>query len=71
MKKHNFTQNELINLSTRRGEVKVKIRFDKMIPDGMVFMPFCFENAPVNLLTNQALRSRRKNSRIKILCSKD
>ena len=26
-----------------------------MIPDGMVFMPFCFENAPVNKLTNQAL----------------
>ena len=39
-----------VELSTRRGKVNVKVRFDKMIPDGMIFMPFCFENAPANLL---------------------
>ena len=55
MKKNNFSQDETVELSTRRGKVNVKVRFDKMIPDGMVFMPFCFENAPANLLTNQAL----------------
>ena len=55
MKKNNFSQNEMVELSTRRGRIEVKVRFDKMIPEGMVFMPFCFESAPVNLLTNQAL----------------
>tara|TARA_A100001015_G_scaffold321621_1_gene453498 strand:+ start:435 stop:3197 length:2763 start_codon:yes stop_codon:yes gene_type:complete len=55
MKKNNLSQNEMVQLSTRRGKVDVKVRIDKMIPEGMVFMPFCFEKAPVNLLTNQAL----------------
>ena len=46
MKRNNFTQDETVELSTRRGKVNVKVRFDKMIPDGMVFMPFCFEMRP-------------------------
>ena len=55
-------QNETVELSTRRGKVEVKVRFDRMIPEGMVFMPFCFESAPVNLLTNQALDPDGKNT---------
>ena len=70
MKKNNFTQNELINLSTRRGEVKVKVRTDKMIPDGMVFLPFCYENAPANLLTNQALDPDGKIPELKYCAAK-
>ncbi len=70
MKKNNFSQNELVNLSTRRGEIEVKVRFDKMIPDGMVFMPFCFENAPVNVLTNQALDPDGKIPELKYCAAK-
>ena len=70
MKKHNFSQNELVNLSTRRGKIEVKVRFDKMIPDGMVFMPFCFENAPVNKLTNQALDPDGKIPELKYCAAK-
>ena len=33
MKKYDFDQDETVELSTRRGKVKVKVRFDKMIPD--------------------------------------
>ena len=43
MKKYDFDQDETVELSTRRGKVKVKVRFDKMIPDGMVFYAFLFE----------------------------
>ena len=70
MKKNNFTNDETVELSTRRGKVEVKVRFDKMIPDGMVFMPFCFENAPANLLTNQALDPDGKIPELKYCAAK-
>jgi len=70
MKNYNFEQNELVALKTRRGKVQVKVRFDKMIPEGMVFMPFCFENAPVNLLTNQALDPDGKIPELKYCAAK-
>ena len=70
MKRNNFSQDEMVQLSTRRGMVKVKVRVDKMIPDGMVFMPFCFENAPANLLTNQALDPDGKIPELKYCAAK-
>ncbi len=70
MKRNNFSQNETVELSTRRGKVEVKVRFDRMIPEGMVFMPFCFESAPVNLLTNQALDPDGKIPELKYCAAK-
>ncbi len=70
MKKNNFSQDETVELSTRRGKVSVKVRLDKMIPDGMVFLPFCFENAPANLLTNQALDPDGKIPELKYCAAK-
>ena len=70
MKSYNFEQNELVSLKTRRGKVNVKVRFDKMIPEGMVFMPFCYENAPANLLTNQALDPDGKIPELKYCAAK-
>ena len=70
MKNYNFEQNELVALKTRRGKIQVKVRFDKMIPEGMVFMPFCFENAPVNVLTNQALDPDGKIPELKYCAAK-
>ncbi len=70
MRKNNFSQDETVELSTRRGKVNVKVRFDKMIPDGMVFLPFCFENAPANLLTNQALDPDGKIPELKYCAAK-
>ena len=70
MKKNNLSQNETVKLSTRRGKVEVKVRFDRMIPEGMVFMPFCFESAPVNLLTTQALDPDGKIPELKYCAAK-
>ena len=70
MKKNNLQQNDTVQLSTRRGKVDVKVRFDRMIPEGMVFMPFCFENAPVNVLTNQALDPDGKIPELKYCAAK-
>ncbi len=50
-----LTPGDRIRLETRRGAVEVKIRSDRDVPENMVFMPFCYAEAAVNLLTNPAL----------------
>ncbi len=46
---------DFIKLETRRGAVEVKVRSDRDVPEGMIFMPFCYAEAAANLLTNPAL----------------
>ena len=46
---------ERVTVSTRRGAVEVTTRADRDVPEGMVFMPFCFAEAAANLLTNPQL----------------
>jgi formate dehydrogenase major subunit len=46
---------DMLRLETRRGAVEVKVRSDRDVPVGMIFMPFCYAEAAVNLLTNPAL----------------
>ncbi|GHC22384.1 formate dehydrogenase subunit alpha [Aidingimonas halophila] len=44
-----------ISITTRRGNITLKTRVDTGMPEGMVFVPFCYAEAAVNLLTNPAL----------------
>ncbi len=44
-----------VRVSTRRGTVELVARRDRDVPDGMVFIPFCFAEAPANMLTNPQL----------------
>jgi formate dehydrogenase major subunit len=50
-----FKAGEMIRIETRRGAVEVKLRADRDVPEGMVFLPFCYVEAAANLLTNPAL----------------
>ncbi|MCO6416507.1 formate dehydrogenase subunit alpha [Siccirubricoccus sp. KC 17139] len=50
-----LTAGGLARLETRRGAVDVKVRADRDVPAGMVFLPFCYAEAAANLLTNPAL----------------
>jgi len=45
----------LIKVATRRGEIVLKARQDRDVPEGTVFIPFCFSEAAANLLTNPQL----------------
>jgi formate dehydrogenase major subunit len=45
----------LVTVTTRRGEITLKVRQDRDVPEGMVFIPFCFAEAAANLLTNPQL----------------
>ena len=44
-----------IRVSSRRGEIELKTRADRDVPSGMVFIPFCFNEAAANILTNPQL----------------
>ncbi len=46
---------KMIIVETRRGKIEVAVRIDPNLPAGMMFMPFCFSEAPANRLTNPAL----------------
>jgi formate dehydrogenase major subunit len=46
---------DLIRVVTRRGEIALAARVDPKLPAGMIFIPFCFNEAPANMLTNPAL----------------
>ncbi len=51
----NLKSGEFIKISTRRGTINARLREDREVADGMVFVPFCFNEAPANRLTNPAL----------------
>jgi formate dehydrogenase major subunit len=41
-------------VTTRRGAIELMARRDPAVAEGMLFMPFCFNEAPANTLTNPA-----------------
>jgi len=44
-----------IRVATRRGNIELRARADNGVPEGMVFIPFCYAEAAANVLTNPAL----------------
>ena len=46
---------ETVRVVTRRGAIELAARVDSAIPDGVVFVPFCYAEASANVLTNPAL----------------
>ncbi|MGF1609892.1 MAG: formate dehydrogenase subunit alpha [Kiloniellales bacterium] len=46
---------EEVTVETRRGTITLTARLDRDVPEGMVFIPFCFTEAAANILTNPQL----------------
>ena len=46
---------EMVKIVTRRGDIAIRIRQDSAVPEGMIFVPFCYAEAAANVLTNPAL----------------
>ena len=44
-----------LRVETRRGGISLRARSDWEVPRGVVFIPFCYEEAAANLLTNPQL----------------
>ncbi|MBI04609.1 MAG: formate dehydrogenase subunit alpha [Pelagibacteraceae bacterium] len=53
--KNNIKPGDKIKVSTRRGSLNIRVRQDRSIPQGVIFIPFCYNEAAANLLTNPAL----------------
>ena len=45
----------MVRVATRRGIIELKARVDLAVPEGVLFVPFCYAEAPANFLTNPQL----------------
>ena len=46
---------DMVRVATRRGIIELKARVDRAVPEGVLFVPFCYAEAPANFLTNPQL----------------
>ena len=46
---------DTVRVESRRGVIDIAVRADRDVPEGVVFIPFCFNEAAANLLTNPKL----------------
>ena len=46
---------DMIRVFTRRGSIEIMAREDVDVPTGVIYIPFCYAEAAVNMLTNAAL----------------
>ena len=54
-KKYGIIDGDLVKVSSRRGNIKIKAFVTDVVADGSVFIPFHFAEAAANVLTNPAL----------------
>jgi formate dehydrogenase major subunit len=70
MKRLDVWPGDPIRVSTRRGTIEIAARADRDVPEGMVFIPFCFAEAAANLLTNPQLDPYGKIPEFKFCAAK-
>lgn len=59
-----------VSIETRRGVITAMLRSDRDVPPGMVFVPFCFTEAPANVLTNPQLDPYGKIPEFKVCAAR-
>ena len=55
MERLNISPEEMVKVSSRRGEIQIKVAQSERVEVGSVFIPFHFAEAAANMLTNDAL----------------
>ncbi|MBO6754705.1 MAG: formate dehydrogenase subunit alpha [Roseibium sp.] len=55
IRKHGLRTGQTVTVETRRGAITLTLRADRDVASGMIFIPFCFFEAPANVLTNPQL----------------
>ena len=53
--KYGFSEGGMVDVSSRRGKIRTKVKISSKAVDGTVFIPFHFAAAAANKLTNAAL----------------
>jgi len=64
------SDNEIVRASSRRGAIKLAVRVTDRVSKGLVFIPFHYKEASVNLLTNDALDPHCKIPEAKVCAIK-
>jgi formate dehydrogenase major subunit len=70
MSSYGIAPGEQVRVTTRRGNITLMARCDHNIPSGLIFIPFCFVEAPANMLTNAALDPFGKIPELKFAAAK-
>ena len=55
LRKRRMKPGDRVRILTRRGAIELKARADQDVPEGVVFVPFCYSEAAANILTNPKL----------------
>jgi len=55
LKRLGIEAGDMVRIETRRGIIELMARVDRAIPEGVLFVPFCYAEAPANFLTNPQL----------------
>ncbi len=69
-KKYGITHGDEVELSSRRGKIKLEACLTDRSSKGTVFVPFHFAEAPVNQLTIAALDPKAKIPQLKVCAVK-
>jgi formate dehydrogenase alpha subunit len=69
-KKYGFENGQLVKVSSRRGEIELKVQISDKAVNGTVFIPFHFAEAAANLLTNAELDPISKIPEFKVCAVK-
>ena len=69
-RKLQIEDNETIIVATRRGEINIKARVSNKVKDGLIFIPFHFEEAAANILTNAAVDPIAKIPEFKVCAAR-
>lgn len=59
-----------VSVTTRRGNISIAARREPSVPEGVVFMPFCYAEAAANILTNPALDPVGKIAEVKFAAAR-
>lgn len=60
MRRRDVKPDSQVRLTSRRGTIAAAAGLDPGLPEGVVFMPFCYSEAAANLLTNAVLDPQSK-----------
>ncbi len=63
-------EEEIVRVSSRRGDINIAVKVTKRSPKGVVFIPFHFVEAPANRLTNPAFDPIGKTPEYKVCAVK-
>jgi formate dehydrogenase major subunit len=60
----------MIRVSTRRGTIELRVRGDRDVSQGKIFIPFAYAEAAANVLTNPQLDPYGKIPEFKFCAAK-